>query len=80
MQPLMQKAMDVAISIALTAAVVFVVSGVNGFLMARGGVWTGFRQWQGFISRPDILGTMLLTAMVTIAYLFWQQRRRPGGR
>ncbi len=78
MPPVMQKALDVAISIALTAAVVFVVTGVNGFLMSRGGLWTGFRQWQAFIGRGDILGTMILTAMVTIAYVFWQQRRRPG--
>ena len=78
MPPLMQRALDVVIAIALTAAVVFVIVGANSFLMSRGGAWTGFRLWYAFIGRPDILGTMILTAVVTFAYVFWQQRRRPG--
>ena len=77
MSPLMQRALDVAIATALTAAVVFVVVAVNSFLMSRGGSWPGFRLWYAFISRPDILGTMVLTALVTIAYVVWQQTRRP---
>lgn len=76
MSPLMQRGLDVAIATALTAAVVFVVMSINGFLMPRGGFWTGFRFWYAFISRPDIIGTMLLTALVTIAYGMWH--RRPG--
>jgi hypothetical protein len=78
MSPLMQRALDVAIATALTAAVVFVVMSVNGFLMPRGGLSAGFRIWYAFISRPDILGTMILTAFVTIAYVVWHQARRPG--
>lgn len=78
MPPLMHKALDVAIATALTAAVVFVVVTINSFLMSRGGSWTGFRLWYAFIGRPDILGTMILTALVTIAYVMWQQTRRPG--
>ena len=39
MPPLMQRALDVAIAAALTAAVVFVVVAVNSFLMPRGGAW-----------------------------------------
>ena len=78
MPPLLHKVLDVAIAAALTAAVVFVIVAVNSFLMARGGAWPGFRLWYAFISRPDSLGTMLLTALVTIAYVMWQQGRRPG--
>jgi hypothetical protein len=78
MSPLMQRALDVAIATALTAGVVLVVVAVNSLLMARGGAWTGFRLWYAFILRPDILGMMLLTAFVTIAYVVWQQTRRPG--
>ena len=78
MSPLMQRALDVAIATALTAGVVFVVMAINGFLMSRGGAWTGFRLWYAFISRADILGTMLLTALVTIGYVMWHQTRRPS--
>lgn len=78
MPPLMHKVIDVAIATALTAAVVFVIVAVNSFLMSRGGSWAGFRLWYAFIGRPDILGTMILTALVTIAYVMWQQTRRPG--
>jgi hypothetical protein len=78
MSPLMQRALDVLIAIALTAAVVFVIVAANSFLMSRGGSWAGFRLWYAFIGRPDILGTMILTALVTIAYVMWQQTRRPG--
>jgi hypothetical protein len=78
MSPLMQRALDVAIATALTAGLVFVVFAINGFLTSRGGAWTGFRYWYAFISRPDILGTMILTALVTIAYGMWYQGRRPG--
>ena len=77
MPPLLHKVLDVAIAAALTAAVVFVIVAVNSFLMTRGGAWPGFRLWYAFISRPDILGTMILTALVTIAYVVWHQARRP---
>jgi len=75
MPPVMQKVLDVAVAIALTAAVVFVIVTTNAFLMSRGGSFAGFKLWYAFIGRPDILGTMILTALVTFAYVFWQQRR-----
>ena len=64
-------------SVALTAAVVFIIVVANSFLMARGGSVYGFKLWMAFIARPDIIGTMALTALVTVAYLLWQQSRRP---
>ncbi len=79
MSPLIRKIVDVAASIALTAAVVFVIVVVNSFLVARGGSVYGFKLWAAYIARPDIIGTMALTALVTVAYLFWQQSRRPRG-
>jgi hypothetical protein len=69
--------MDVAIAIGLTATVVFVIVVANSFLMSRGGSAQGIKLWYAFIGRPDILGTMVLTALVTMAYVFWQQTRRP---
>ncbi|NJO21900.1 MAG: hypothetical protein HC868_01820 [Sphingomonadales bacterium] len=79
MSPLIRRVVDVAASIALTAAVVFVIVVVNSFLVARGGSIYGFKLWAAYIARPDIIGTIALTALVTVAYLFWQQSRRPRG-
>jgi uncharacterized PurR-regulated membrane protein YhhQ (DUF165 family) len=53
------------------------VIAMNSLLMPRGGAMVGFKTWYAFISRPDILGTMILTALVTIAYVVWHQTRRP---
>jgi hypothetical protein len=74
MPPVMRKSLDVAIALALTAGVFFVIVVANSSLMARGGAFQGVRLWYAFIARPDILGTMILTALVTMAYVIWQQR------
>jgi len=79
MPPVMRKLVDVAAAIGLTAAVVFIIIFTNSFLTARGGSAHGFNTWYAFIQRPDILGTMILTALVTIGYLMWQQGHRPRG-
>jgi hypothetical protein len=77
MPPVMQRVLDVVAAIALTAAAVFVIVALNAFLMSRGGAFTGFRLWYAFIGRPDIIGTMILSTLITFLYVFWQQRRRP---
>jgi hypothetical protein len=79
MPPVMRKLVDVAAAIGLTAGVVFVIIFANSFLTARGGSAHGFNTWMAFIQRPDILGTMILTALVTIGYVMWQQGHRPRG-
>ena len=79
MPPVMRKLVDVAAAIGLTAAVVFVIIFTNSFLTARGGSVHGFSAWMTFIQRTDILGTMILTAFVTIGYIMWQQGHRPRG-
>ena len=80
MPPVMRKLVDVATAIGLTAAVVFVIIFTNSFLTARGGSVHGFNTWYNFILRPDILSTMILTALVTIGYVMWQQgSSRPRG-
>ena len=45
--------------------------------MARGSYSQGFNLWYTFILRPDILGTIVLTALVTMGYVFWKQSGRP---
>jgi hypothetical protein len=73
----MRKAVDVATAVGLTAAVFFVIVVANAFLMTRGSYSHGFNLWYSFILRPDILGTMVLTATVTFAYIWFG---KGGGR
>lgn len=79
MSPIMRKGLDVVIAIVLTAAAAFVIVISNSFLVGRGSSWHGVNVWYAFILRPDILGTMILTALVTVAYFVWLQTRRPRG-
>lgn len=75
MPPIAHKLIDVAIAIALTAALVCVVIVLNGFLTSPRASWAGFKVWYAFIVRADILGMMILTALVTTGYFMWQQQR-----
>ena len=74
----------VALAVAVTAAVFFVVIVGNGFLVGRGTtLQAGFNAWIAFVRRPDILTTMVLTAVVSILLVYWQrdrERRVGGGR
>lgn len=78
MQPLTKKLADVAIAVGLTMAVVFVIVVTNSLLTSRGAYWVGVNLWFALVQRPDILGTMILTALVTTAYMVWKQVNRRG--
>jgi hypothetical protein len=78
MPPVMNKALDVLTAVALTAGVFFVIVVANNFLLGRGSYSSGFNVWYALILRSDILGTMVLTAVVTMLYVwFW---KGSGGR
>ena len=77
MPPAMRQVVDVLIAIGLTAAVFFIIVVANSFLMSRSTYGHGFNLWYSFILRPDILGTMVLTAFVTMGYVMWKQSGRP---
>ena len=69
-------------AVVLTAAVFLVVIVGNGFLVGRQtSLQAGVNAWLAFVKRPDILATMILTAVVTVMFVYWQrkQERRGGG-
>jgi ABC-type sulfate transport system permease subunit len=72
---LTKRAMQVVISSALTAFAAFVILLLNNVLTARSGFSQGFDAWYAFIRRSDILGTIALTAMVTVLFIYWQRDR-----
>lgn len=75
MPRVMKRSLQVAIAAALTAAVVLAIVVVNTSLMGRGGSIGGIDIWFAFIKRGDILATIILTALVTTAFIYWQRDR-----
>ena len=79
---LLKRILQIASAVVLTAAVFLVVIVGNGFLVGRQtSVQAGVNAWLAFVKRPDILATMILTAAVTVMFVYWQrkQERRGGG-
>ena len=73
-----KRILEVAIATGLTGLASFLILTLNNVLTARAGLSLGLEIWLSFIRRSDILGTIILTAMVTVGYLHWQ--RDPGGK
>jgi hypothetical protein len=72
---LVKRTLEVLIAAALTSLLALAIVVTNSVLMGRGGFQQGLDLWYSFIRRSDIMGTMLVTAMVTIAYVTWQRSR-----
>jgi len=71
---LFKRTLQIALAVGLTAAVMLVVVVGNGLLVGRAGsVQAGVNVWLAFIKRPDILATMILTAVVTVLLVYWQR-------
>jgi hypothetical protein len=79
---LLKRLLQVAIAVALTAGVQFLMIAGNGFLVGRATSFqAGYAAWLAFIRRPDILTTMVLTAFVSVLFVYWQrgQESKAGG-
>ncbi|MCB1526689.1 MAG: hypothetical protein KDJ45_03175 [Hyphomicrobiaceae bacterium] len=70
---LTKRALQMLIAAALTAFAAFVILMLNNVLTARSGFTQGFDVWYAFIRRSDILGTIVLTAIVTVLFVYWQR-------
>ena len=67
-----KRIVEVAVVTGLSALAALVILGLNNVLTARSGFSLGLDLWLAFIRRSDILGTMILTAIVAVAYVNWQ--------
>ena len=73
---LLKRALQIALALALTAAVQLVMIVGNGLLIGRGTtLQSAVNIWLAFIKRPDILSTMTVTAVVTVLLVYWQRDR-----
>ena len=66
-----KRILEVLTASGLTALASFLILELNNILTAHSGIMQGVEIWLLFIRRSDILGTMVLTAMVTVGYLYW---------
>jgi hypothetical protein len=77
-----KRLLQVTIAVGLTAGVFLVVIVGNGLVVGRQtSLQAGINLWLAFIKRPDILATMILTALITVVFVYWQrnQERKAGG-
>jgi ABC-type sulfate transport system permease subunit len=74
---LAKRALQVLTASGLTAMAALFIIMANSLLLGRG-VTPGFETWLAFIRRPDIVGAIVLTAIVTIGYLYWDKRSESG--
>jgi hypothetical protein len=69
-----KRVVQVALAAGLTAAVMLIVMLGNGLLTGRGAsLQGGVAAWLAFIKRPDIYTTIVLTALVTVLFVYWQR-------
>lgn len=75
MPPLVWRVLDLLFVMTATAALTLVIVVTNSFLLGKGSYLQGTEAWSNFILRPDIIGTVVVTSLVAVAYMSW---RRPG--
>ena len=72
---LTKRAFQVLVAVALTALAALIILSLNDVLTTHSGWRQGFDLWLAFIRRSDILGTIVLTAVITVASVY----RAPDG-
>ncbi|MEZ5776313.1 MAG: hypothetical protein R3D33_16870 [Hyphomicrobiaceae bacterium] len=75
---LLKRTLQTAMAVIGTALASLLVIMLNTVLTSQGGWLKGVNAWTGYIQRSDILGTMILTAVVAVAVIHWQ--RKPDRR
>ena len=70
---ILKRGLQIAAAVALTSGVALAILVGNGLLVPRGHLLQGWDVWVTFINRTDILATMVLTALVTVWFVYWQR-------
>jgi hypothetical protein len=73
-----KRGLQILSAVALTAGVALAILIGNGLLVPRGRLLQGWDTWVTFIVRTDILATMVLTALVTVWFVYWQRDQERG--
>ncbi|MDH4980892.1 hypothetical protein [Hyphomicrobium sp. D-2] len=76
----LKRTLQVLAAVALTSCVALAILIGNGLLVPKGRLLQGWDAWVAFINRTDILATMVLTALVTLWFVYWQRDHERGDR
>ena len=68
-----KRTVQVTGAVMATAGVALVLMLSSGLLQGKGTMLQAWNVWLGFINRPDIQATMVLTALVTVLFVYWQR-------
>jgi len=75
---ILKRGLQIAAAVALSAGVALAILIGSGLLVPRGRLLAGWDVWLAFINRTDILATMVLTALVTVWFVYWQRDHERG--
>ena len=71
---IVKRTIQIASAVALTAMVALAAMVGNALLLGKKGKsLQGLDVWLSFINRTDIIATMVLTAFVTVLFVYWQR-------
>ncbi|MDX2201620.1 MAG: hypothetical protein NW223_02640 [Hyphomicrobiaceae bacterium] len=77
----LKRTMQIAMALALSSLVLFAIMVANGMLAGKQPSFSaGLNAWLVFIQRPEIQLTAIITAVVSVLFVYWQrnQERRAG--
>ena len=69
----LKRSLQVSGAVVLTALAALALMMGSGLLQAKGTSVQVINVWLAFINRPDIQATMVLTALVTVLFVYWQR-------
>lgn len=79
---LLKRSLQIVMTLVLSSFVLFVIMVANGMLSGKQPSFrAGMTAWLAFIQRPEIQLTAIITAAVSVMFIYWQrnQERRFGG-
>jgi len=73
---ILKRILQIAFAVALTSAVFLVMIVGSGMVVGRNAsLQSGMNAWLAFIRRPDILATIIVTALVTVLVIYGMRNR-----
>lgn len=70
-----KRLLQIGSALALTSLIALFAVFISAVYAPRGGMAVGFAQWLAIIKRPDIQATAILTAVVSVLFVYWQRDR-----
>ena len=75
-----KRLLQVIAALCLSGAVLFVIMVANGMLAGRQpSLQTGISLWLAFVKRSEIQLTAVITAVVTVTFVYWQRNQERKG-